>query len=119
MKATIIAAIVGVAAALPQPQSGEAIPGTCTNTKWAAGSNTKLPDMFKMNSGTRTATKDDWSCRQQEIFQMIQDAEMGAKPPKPSSVAATYSGSTLTINVSDVRGLLSFPRREANIISGW
>lgn len=68
----------------------------------------KLPDPFTFANGTRLTTKAAWACRQQEIRQLFQQYELGTLPPKPSSVTSSFSGNTLTINVSDSGKSTSF-----------
>lgn len=70
--------------------------------------NSKLPDPFLPMSGPRVTTKSAWRCRQQEISQLFQRYELGTLPPKPSSVTASYSGGTLTINCSEGGKSISF-----------
>jgi hypothetical protein len=60
-----------------------------------------LPDPFTNIAGNKVTTSDQWNCRQQEVNQLFQRMELGTLPGKPSSVTASLSGSTLTINVSD------------------
>ena len=67
-----------------------------------------LPDPFTTIAGSKVTTLDQWNCRQQEINQLFQRMELGTLPPKPSSVTASFSGSTLTINVSDGGKFISF-----------
>jgi len=68
----------------------------------------KLPDPFTSVNGTKITTKSSWPCRQQEISQMLQQFELGVLPPKPSSVNATFSSNTLTINVGNGGNSISF-----------
>lgn len=68
----------------------------------------KLPNPFLTASGTQVTTKAQWTCRQQEISQLMQQYELGTLPPKPQSVTASLSGTTLTINVSDQGKSISF-----------
>ena len=74
--------------------------GTC-NT--AAGNTstsiTSLPDPFTFTTGGRVATFNDWTCRRNQIKSDIENYEIGAKPPKPSTVTATYSSATTTLTV--------------------
>lgn len=70
--------------------------------------NAKLPDPFLPMSGARVTTKSAWKCRQQEISQLFQRYELGTLPPKPSSVTASYSSGTLTINCSEGGKSISF-----------
>ncbi|PQE08290.1 carbohydrate esterase family 15 protein [Rutstroemia sp. NJR-2017a BVV2] len=67
-----------------------------------------LPDPFTNVAGQKVTTLDQWNCRQKELSQLFQKMELGAYPPKPSSVTASISGSTLTINVSDGGKSISF-----------
>lgn len=72
------------------------------------GSNSKLPDPFTKVDGSKVTTKADWDCRRQEIWQMFEKYELGAKPPKPSSVTASLSGSTLSVTCSEGGKSISF-----------
>ncbi|KAJ3039999.1 hypothetical protein HDV00_011554 [Rhizophlyctis rosea] len=68
----------------------------------------KLNDPFTFTGGTKVTTKADWECRRQEILQLLDKFELGTKPPKPSSVTGSYSGTTLTVNVSNGGKSISF-----------
>ncbi|EOD46607.1 putative carbohydrate esterase family 15 protein [Neofusicoccum parvum UCRNP2] len=68
----------------------------------------KLPDPFTFANGTQVTTKSAWACRQQEISQLFQTYELGAKPPKPSSVTSSLSSNTLTITASEGGKSISF-----------
>ncbi|KAF3935470.1 hypothetical protein ABW20_dc0109827 [Dactylellina cionopaga] len=85
------------------PTSCPALPGSIPLV-----SNSKLPDPFTFVSGTKVTTKDQFKCRQAEISAAMQQYELGTKPPKPSSVTASLSGNTLTINVSNGGTSISF-----------
>ena len=68
--------------------------------------NAKLPDPFKKLDGTRISSKADWKCRREEIgamFEklMFEKLMFGEKPRNPEKVEGSYSGGTLTINVTD------------------
>jgi hypothetical protein len=68
----------------------------------------KLPDPFAMHSGTRISTKSEWPCRRAEIKADIEKYEIGPKPdPSTTTVAATLSGSNLSVNVSTSSGSLT------------
>lgn len=67
----------------------------------ALASNAKLPDPFTSLSGARTATKADWRTRREELSKLAQAFVYGTKPPKPSSVTATFSGSKLALTCTD------------------
>lgn len=49
-----------------------------------------------------------WECRKAEISQLFQKYELGTLPPKPSTVSATFSGSTLSITASEGGKSISF-----------
>lgn len=77
-----------------------------------------LPDPFAWSDGSgRIATFDDWKCRRNEIRQEIERYEIGVKPPKPANVTATYSGGTLTVNVTENGQTLTLTSR-VNMPSG-
>ena len=48
----------------------------------------ELPDPFRMNDGTRVATKADWDKRREEIKAMILYYQYGHMPPAPDNVKA-------------------------------
>jgi hypothetical protein len=52
------------------------------------------------------------------MSQLLQKYELGTLPPKPSSVSASFSGSTLSITVSDNGKSISFSVSIKNIPSG-
>ncbi|KAL0954219.1 hypothetical protein HGRIS_005347 [Hohenbuehelia grisea] len=87
----------------PNPGTCTALPGSITF------SDTALPDPFKpISGGARISTKAEWTCRREEIFQILQRYELGTLPGKPQSLTASYSGGRLTINVSDQGKSISF-----------
>jgi hypothetical protein len=60
-----------------------------------------LTDPFvRSNGSSRSTSFSDWACRRNEIKQEIEYYEIGAKPPRPDNITATYSGSTLTVQVT-------------------
>jgi hypothetical protein len=63
--------------------------------------NAKLPDPFMGLDGKRISTKADWKCRREEIGAMYEKLMFGTKPRNPEKVEGSYSGGTLTINVTD------------------
>ena len=67
-----------------------------------------LNDPFTFHGGSKVTSKADWTCRQAEISQLLQKYELGTLPPKPSSVTASFSGSTLSITVSENGKSISF-----------
>ncbi|RPA83276.1 hypothetical protein BJ508DRAFT_413468 [Ascobolus immersus RN42] len=68
----------------------------------------KLPDPFTALDGSKITTKDQWTCRKEEISQLMQRYELGTFPGKPSSVTGSFSGNRLTINVSEAGKSISF-----------
>lgn len=83
--------------------------GQCPALPSSLGSsNSNLPDPFTFHNGAKVQTKADWTCRQREMSHLLQTYELGTLPPKPQSVTASYSGNTLTINVSDNGKSISF-----------
>ena len=70
--------------------------------------NPKLPDPFLLLNGSRLAKKDGWPCRKEEIRQLLQRYTYGQSPPKPASVTASLSGTSLKITVNDGGKSMSF-----------
>lgn len=70
--------------------------------------NDKLPDPFTFMNGARVATKAQWRCRQAEIRAELEEYELGPKPPKPSSVTASFSDGTLTVTCSEAGKSVDF-----------
>ncbi|KAF2866510.1 hypothetical protein BDV95DRAFT_584048 [Massariosphaeria phaeospora] len=68
----------------------------------------KLPDPFTFFDGKKVTTKDEWACRQKEISAAMQAQELGVMPPKPSTVTATLSGSSLSITSTEGGKSVSF-----------
>ena len=68
----------------------------------------RLPDPFTLMDGTPVVTLSDWACRRAELRELVAEYELGPKPPKPSSVTASFSGDTLTIDVSEGDASISF-----------
>jgi hypothetical protein len=62
-------------------------------------SNPKLPDPFKLISGTRISTKAEWTCLRAELSALAQAHIYGAKMPPPDELTATFSGGKLTVNM--------------------
>jgi hypothetical protein len=70
--------------------------------------NARLPDPFLSLDGTRIATREAWTCRREEISKLVQEFELGPKPPKPANVSGSVNGATFTVNVSDGGPSISF-----------
>jgi hypothetical protein len=77
-----------------------------------------LNDPFTFHGGGKVTSKADWTCRQAEVSQLFQRYELGTLPPKPSSVTASFSGSTLSITVSENGKSISFSVSISNRPSG-
>lgn len=77
-----------------------------------------LNDPFTFHGGGKVASRDDWTCRQAEMSELLQRYELGELPPKPASVSATYSGNTLSISVSDNGRSISFSVSISGVPSG-
>jgi hypothetical protein len=60
-----------------------------------------LPDPFAWYDGSgRVDTFPDWECRRNEIKAEIEKYEIGPKPDRTDTLSATFSGNTLTVNVT-------------------
>lgn len=95
----------GTTTAIPPP-AGSTCPTLPSNPTLPTVS--KLPDPFLPVSGPRVTTKSGWKCRQEEISALFQRYELGTLPPKPSSVTASFSSNTLTINCAEGGRSISF-----------
>lgn len=67
----------------------------------ALKTNAKMPDPFTFLDGTKVMSKADWVCRQKEISTLAQAFIYGPKPPKPETLKATFSGGTLTLDMTN------------------
>ena len=56
-----------------------------------------LPDPFKFISGQRTKTKADWACRAAQVRALVQEYELGYKPPRPELLTSSFASNTLNI----------------------
>ncbi len=63
--------------------------------------NSKLPDPFKKLNGDRMTTKEEWTCRREEIKKLAERTIYGEKPVKPTSVTGTVSNTKITVNVTE------------------
>ncbi|PMD29098.1 carbohydrate esterase family 15 protein [Hyaloscypha variabilis F] len=70
---------------------------------------TKLPDPFLFTDGTQVQSSDDWECRQQQIKELILRYELGYLPPKPDSLTANLTATTIKY------GNLTIPTHNLNI----
>lgn len=79
--------------------------------------NSKLPDPFTFFGGTKVTTKDQWTCRSDEINQLFQRLELGTLPPKPDTVTGSLNGNTLSVSVTHQGKSISFTA-SVNLPSG-
>ena len=70
--------------------------------------NSKLPDPFKKLSGDRISTKEEWTCRREEIKKLAERTIFGEKPAKPTSVTGTVSNTSIKVNVTEGGKSMSF-----------
>ena len=96
---------LATAASLPSSASScTAIPADAT-----AKNITKLPNPFTFLNGQAVKSKQDWTCRQEQINALMQRYELGTKPAKPSSLKASFTGnSNLTITAAEQGKSISF-----------
>jgi hypothetical protein len=60
-----------------------------------------LTDPFEWSDGSgRDTSFVNWRCRRTEIAAEIEHYEIGEKPVRPDSITASYSGDTLTVNIT-------------------
>jgi hypothetical protein len=82
----------------------------CPNipTTFPSTTNAKLPSPFTFFDGTAVTTKAQFECRNKEVSAAFQAQELGEFPKKPSSVTATFSGTSLTITSTEGGKSVSF-----------
>ena len=101
---------VGTGGAAGGPVVGVSSPenagAACAVTAGALKKNTKLPDPFAMHDGTRITTKAQWECRRNEVKKDLEKYEIGPKQDRPT-VAATLSGSTLSVKITTTAGTMT------------
>jgi len=60
-----------------------------------------LTDPFEWSDRSGRSTRfEDWQCRRAEIKAEIEHYEIGKKPVRPGDITASYTGDTLTVNVT-------------------
>ncbi|KAF2819187.1 hypothetical protein CC86DRAFT_472329 [Ophiobolus disseminans] len=77
-------------------------------SSFPAVNSAKLPNPFKFFDGTDVTTKAQFECRNKEVSAAMQLQELGDFPKKPSSVTATFSGSSLSITSTEGGKSVSF-----------
>ncbi len=106
LKASLLALVLNVlmvtalSAQVPLVFDVENRGADCNVSAGALSNNANLPDPFSFNDGSKVSTFEDWSCRRNEIKADIEQYEIGIKPNKPENITASYSGGTLTVNVT-------------------
>jgi (4-O-methyl)-D-glucuronate---lignin esterase len=60
----------------------------------------KLPDPFKFIDGSRISSKGDWEKLRADLSAMLQASVYGPKMPPPDKLTATFSGGTVTVNMT-------------------
>ncbi|XP_014553028.1 carbohydrate esterase family 15 protein [Bipolaris victoriae FI3] len=82
---------------------------TCTvPSTFPSTANSKLPNPFKFFDGRSVVTKEDFACKNKEVSAALQNQELGDFPKKPSTVTASFSGSSLSITSSEGGKSVSF-----------
>jgi len=82
----------------------------CTVTAGAllSADNKDMPNPFAMHDGTIISTKAQYECRRNEVKADLEKYEIGPKQdPSTSTVKATLSGKTLTVNITTSSGTMS------------
>jgi len=74
--------------------------GSCKVGTITSKANPKLPDPFTFLDGTRISKKEDWACLRAELSAALQAGIYGPKMPPPDSLKATYSGGSLSIDMT-------------------
>lgn len=77
-------------------------------TSFPSAANAKLPNPFKFFDGTAVTTKAQFECKNKEVSAAIQAQELGDFPKKPSTVTATFSGTSLSITSTEGGKSVSF-----------
>ncbi|TAQ86195.1 hypothetical protein B7494_g5487 [Chlorociboria aeruginascens] len=86
----------------PSPVVKRQTASTCTlPSGYSFASTSLLPNPFVFANGTALTQTAQWACRQGEINDAFQKYELGALPPKPSTVTGSLSGTTFTVSVTD------------------
>lgn len=67
-----------------------------------------LPDPFHFINGSRVTNKAEWSCRQNQISELLQTYELGPKPPAPADCSASLQKSKVVIDCAVAKKHTSF-----------
>lgn len=59
-----------------------------------------LPDPFLKADGKRSTRFSDWECHRNEIKRKIEHYEIGIKPERPDTIAASFADTLLTVNIT-------------------
>lgn len=74
----------------------------------SATSNAKLPDPFKFINGMRISKKEEWECLRADLSALAQASIYGPKMPPPDKLTASFSGGTVTVNMTVGSTMKSF-----------
>ena len=137
LAAAWLAALVGCKASSPQPPASEAPVGAASpaapagaaapTARPAAVENTgadcpvgtlptydelpvleSLPDPFLSLDHSRITRRDQWRCRRAEIGALVQEYELGPKPPKPSQLSGSVANDVLSVTAGDGARSITF-----------
>jgi hypothetical protein len=100
---TLIALVLASAAlAAPLSTSSPLLASQACNPSTNVPSVTvsKLPNPFVFADGTPITTKDQWTCRQEEIVNAFEQYELGDLPPPPTALTATLNGNSISISIT-------------------
>jgi len=114
----LILLVVPVIAAPSRTLEKRQATGCTLPSGYTPATNSNLPDPFTFANGTKLTSKSQISCRQDEITQMFEQWELGTKPPKPSSVTASYASNAITVTCSEGGKSISFTAKISYPSSG-
>lgn len=88
-----------------EENTGAACPALAVPAVDKATATAMLPDPFAKADGSGRIKKfGEWACRRAEMKAQIESIEIGAKPPRPKDITATYSGGSLSVKVTAANG---------------
>jgi hypothetical protein len=86
--------------------TAEGLPSPPFPTADEAPSITTLPDPFEWSDGSGRVKKfSDWTRRRGEIIAELEHYELGAKPPRPETLAASWNTADSTLTVTMTQGV--------------
>ena len=102
--------------AFQEPMSATLLASCNISKSKAPTPNAKLPNPFVFLDGQKVETKADWDCRREEIKYLLQEYELGFKPPKPQTVSGKMVGNILQITTAEggktvtFSGTINYPK---------